>query len=391
MTTVGKSPESPAAHTLHQYLRMHGSGAFAYATLQSGLDYFIEEGVGYIAYASVRHPVLAPRGRKIALGDPICAPRDCARLIEQFIRGDQKAVFVPVSETCGKSLQSLGFKVNCVGYEPEIRIQEYNTRGNWKELDLIRRARNEAKRNGIVIREEPQLDRVQKSGLEEVSKNWLGGKTVNDREVWMYSRPPVFQNEQDVRKFVAHKGDQIAGFSFYDPIYSNGETIGYSANTSRCDETRFGKLSVAINMVAIDQFKKEGKKVLNLCIAPFHAVQEGKMNDDLLTKAFIGFMYNYGNGVYNFQGLSSHKAKYRAHHKPVYFASNSLIPVNDVYLAFKACDMVRSYPEILAKMLCYALKRAGLDRSIHSWKTLRRFKQTAVETVSVELSGSPNS
>ena len=48
----------------------------------------------------------------------------------------------------------MGFKLNCIGYEPELPIQTYKTRGNWKELDMIKRARNEARREGITIREE---------------------------------------------------------------------------------------------------------------------------------------------------------------------------------------------------------------------------------------------
>ena len=36
---------------------------------------------------------------------------------------------------------------------PELAVQTYNTAGNWKDLDMIKRARNEAKREGIVIRE----------------------------------------------------------------------------------------------------------------------------------------------------------------------------------------------------------------------------------------------
>ena len=129
---------------LAPHLRQHGQGAFAYATLQEGLEYFIDDG-GYIAYASIKHPVFAPRGKKIVLGDPICAASDFRRVVEQFLQRNQKAVFVPVSEACGAVLRDLGFKVDGVGYEPEIDIQSYNTQGNWKDLDLIKRARNEAK------------------------------------------------------------------------------------------------------------------------------------------------------------------------------------------------------------------------------------------------------
>ncbi len=339
---------------LSPHLRKYGKGAFSYATLQDGMKYFLDE-TGYIAFVSLHHPVFAPFGRSIILGDPICSHKDNKLLIGKFLENYPRAVFVPISEECGNDLHDLGFKVNCVGYESEIPIQDYNTTGDWKELDLIRRARNEAKRNNVVITE--GISNVSKESLESISKKWLQGKKLNDREIWIYARPPVFDEEKDVRKFIASKDGEVVGFVFYDPLYQNGKITGYSTNISRCDESRFGKLSVAVNMEAVDKFKEEGKDILNLCLAPFDKVEQGKMNDDLLTKLFFKFMYCYGDNVYNFRGLSFHKSKYRANEKPVYFASNGLMPVNDVYLAFKSSKIANSYPETLWKVIKYFLPK----------------------------------
>src|SRR5439155_21956887 len=110
-----------------------------------------------------------------------------------------------------QALRGLGFKANCLGYEPELSIQTYNTRGNWKELDLIKRARNEVRREGIVIREENGAC-LDKAGLSAVSAKWISSKKVNDREIWIYARRPVFGTEEDVRKCVADDKDgKVAG------------------------------------------------------------------------------------------------------------------------------------------------------------------------------------
>ena len=97
---------------------------------------------------------LPARPKRIALSDPICAPEDLPQLIGKFPGRRTPAVFGVISEHCAEVLRPLGFKINCIGYEPELPIQTYNTQGNWKELDLIKRARNEARREGIVIQEE---------------------------------------------------------------------------------------------------------------------------------------------------------------------------------------------------------------------------------------------
>jgi lysylphosphatidylglycerol synthetase-like protein (DUF2156 family) len=335
---------------LSPYLKRYGNQALSYATLQEGMEYFVQP-TGYVAFTSVIHPVFARQGRRIVLSDPICAEEDLLQLTRAFLDFAPRAAFVVVSERCATVLRGMGFKANCVGYEPEIPIQTYNTRGNWNDLDLIKRARNEAKREGILVREET-IERVSKSQMDEISGKWIAHKKVNDREIWIYARRPVLEPEADVRKFVAYDRDgRVAGFVFYDPMYRDGVVYGYSANISRCDEQRFGRLATAVHMVATEQFKAEGKEVLNLMLAPFAKLDDGKFNDDWATKQFLQISERYGNNIYNFKGLSFHKAKYRGIEKSLYFASNNPMPSNDVYLAFLSSDITRSYFSTMGRLL----------------------------------------
>src|SRR5436190_4778978 len=245
---------------LSPFLKQHGAQSLAYATLQEGMEYFIDDDCGYIAYTSIYHPVFARRTKRIALSDPVCAPQNYSLLVERFVKQHPSAVFAVISERFAEVLRSLHFKVNCIGYESELPIQTYNTKGNWKELDLIKRARNEAKREGIVIREE-QAGKLDTRALNEISSRWISTKKVNDREIWIYARRPVFEHEEDVRKFLAYdKEGQVAGFVFYDPMYRDGKVYGYSANISRCDEQRFGRLSTAVNMHAMEHSAGKEKR-----------------------------------------------------------------------------------------------------------------------------------
>jgi lysylphosphatidylglycerol synthetase-like protein (DUF2156 family) len=335
---------------LSPFLRDNGREALSYATLQEGMEYFIDD-IGYIAFTSVTHPVFARKTKRIVLSDPVCAQKDSLQIIRNFLAVNPRSVFAVISEHCAEVLRALDFKANCIGFEPEIPIQTYNTKGNWKELDLIKRARNEAKREGIVIRED-NIETLNKHDLASISAKWIGTKIVNDREIWIYARRPIFEQEEDVRKFVAYdNGGQVVGFVFYDPMYREGKVVGYSANISRCDEQRFGKLATAINMMAVEKFKEEGKEVLNLCLAPFVKLDAGKFNDDWAAKIFFELSERYGNEIYNFKGLSFHKSKYRVPEKYLYFASNSLMPANDVYLAFLSSDITRSYFSTVGRLL----------------------------------------
>lgn len=328
---------------LSPYLREHGGEALSYATVQEGMEYFIVEGIGYIAFTTITHPVFARKPKRIVLSDPVCSRDNLWELIGAFLQDNPSAAFVVISEHCAEVLRDMGFKVNCIGPEPELPIQTYNTMGNWKELDMIKRARNEAKREGIVIREE-RLEDIAPEKMEAVSSKWMGSKILNDREIWIYARRPIWESEPDVRKFIAYdRQGEIIGFVFYDPVYRNGNVIGYSANTSRCDESRYGRLATAVHMEAVDVFRCEGKEMLNLCLAPFVRLHLGKYNDDRITRLFFELSEQYGNQIYNFKGLAFHKSKYRVREKPLYFASKSLFTSNDIYLAYLTSDITQSY------------------------------------------------
>jgi len=328
---------------LGAFTRAHGVEALAYATLQEGMEYFIDDELGYLAFVSITHPVFARKVKRIVLSNPVCAPANWEALIKRFLEQNPRAVFVQVSKDCADVLKKLKFKVNCIGPEPAIPVQTYNTKGNWKELDMIKRARNEARREGLVIREE-QIEKVDPEKLRAASSQWMGNKILNDREIWVYARRPIFAHEPDVRKFVAYDREgNIVGFVFYDPMYRDGKVYGYAANLARCDEQKYGRLATAIHMEACDIFRNEGKEVLNLMLAPFVRIEDGFYNDDLMTKLFFQISEKYGNDIYNFKGLSFHKSKYRVPETPIYFASNSFYPSNDVYLAFLSSDITQSY------------------------------------------------
>ena len=341
---------------LSPFLRQHGREALSYATVQEGLEYFIDDELGYVAFTSVIHPVFARKTKRIVLSDPVCSRENLPKLLDKFLAQNPQSVFVVISEYCAEALRRLGFKVNCVGPEPEIPIQTYNTKGNWKELDMIKRARNEAKREGYIIREE-RIENVDKEKLAAVSSQWMGNKILSDREIWIYARRPVLETEEDVRKFFAYdKTGNLIGYVFYDPMYRDGKVVGYSANTSRCNESKYGRLATAIHMEAVDIFKAERKEILNLCLAPFVRLELGKYNDDFISKLFFVMSEKYGNDIYNFKGLAFHKSKYRVREKPLYFASNSWSPSNDIYLAYLTSDITQDYFSTVGRLLLGIVK-----------------------------------
>ena len=222
-----------------------------------------------------------------------------------------------------------------------------------EEAGLDQTCPNEARREGITIREEDEASLSRREPeLRALSARWIASKKISDREIWLYARRPVFDHEEGVRKFVAYDPEgRVAGFAFYDPMYRDGRAFGYSANIVRCDEQRFGRLATAIHMEAVDQFRCEGVEVLNLLLAPFAKLNCGHYNEDWGARLFFKLSARFGGNIYNFKGLSFHKSKYRGVERPLYFASNSLLPSSDIYLAFASAGLADGCLGTLAKLV----------------------------------------
>jgi lysylphosphatidylglycerol synthetase-like protein (DUF2156 family) len=104
-------------------------------------------------------------------------------------------------------------------------------------------------------------------------------------------------------------------------------------------------------MAAIETFKPEGKELLNLDLSPFVKLEQGRFNDDPCCRLFFKLSSRYGNDIFNFQGLAFHKSKYRGSERFLYLASKSLLPSNDVYLAFVSADIARGYFSTLGRLV----------------------------------------
>src|SRR5688572_10752334 len=83
---------------LSPFLIRHGGEALSYATLQSGMEYFIDDECGYIAFTTVQHPVFARQPKRIVLTDPICAPADWVKIMSRFLADNPRVVLAVISE-----------------------------------------------------------------------------------------------------------------------------------------------------------------------------------------------------------------------------------------------------------------------------------------------------
>jgi len=314
-------------------LQNFGRGSLAYSSLQEGMQYFMHE-LGYVAYRQLKDS----KDSVVVLADPICEPAKRREFLQAFLEHKSDPVFLHITHETGEILNELGFRVNELGVETIIDIQDFDLVGNKKQQ--LRQARNNGKKDGLEIVELDSTDNTTIRAFKKISDDWLREKVTSDSEMRFIVRPMIYVDELDVRKFVAKLNGETVGYVVYDPMYENGEVIGYIANHLRTNLKRSYSVVDCINLEALEKFKAEGKRELSLGLSPLAKVDDqGEFKHSKLLAAHFKYAFEKANYLYNFKNLAQHKLKYRpgmtgAREEKVYCAMKTrffLIRMNSVY------------------------------------------------------------
>lgn len=287
-----------------EYMRRYGSGSLAYSALQQGIEHYIEDDKGFIAYTKV----LVPVPTTIILADPVCAPVHRKKMLTAFLKKVHNPIFIHLTSETAKILEELGFIINEMGVETVLDVQQFGMKGSKKEF--LRNQRNRACKDGLKAVEMTQAQ-VPPDALKAISQEWMSNKAAHRCELTLLARPAVFEDEPDVRKFYAMKDGSVIGYVFFDPMYKAGKTIGYIANILRSLPKPYS-VSDFLILEALNVFKAEGIQYLSLGASPFADVEDdGAFNYSKIRKNVLGFLFQHCNHLYSFKSLAFHKKMYR--------------------------------------------------------------------------------
>ncbi len=318
---------------LAPYIKKYGRGCLSYSVLQPGMEYYVEDNVGFIAYYSFRHFLLAPKGRKIILADPLCAPEHLEGMLERFIAKHKWVILLQCNRKTGEALDKLGHEVNMFGKECELPIP-YDLAG--KKRAKIRQWRNKCEREGVVV-EERAISDCDMAEIEALSSEWV--KDKGGRELILLTRPFVKEDEPEVRYFWARRDGKLIGFAIFDPMYNTGCPVGYYHNFDRISDDAPNGTSAYIITEAIKVFAEEGIKVVSLGLMPLHVLRAHFRQNDFTMKGFRYAAKNL-NHLYPFQGNISHKKKFAGRQSPVYFSSTNGNQLREMFILMKAMKMI---------------------------------------------------
>jgi len=324
---------------LNEFLRNYGSFPIAYSAAVDDEIHVFETDDGFLPYAETK-------AERVILGDPLCAPGNRKKLIGEFIRTTRRDGFSPLalqcSEATAKTFVEFGFHANHMGVETTIHIDTFSTEG--KAFAKVRRWINSARNAAVSVREESMKDPETAERIAAISKEWLGGK-INTEELRLLTRPLQTRYEEDTRLFTAWMDGKTVAFVLFEPMYKGGSVSGYYANFVRAlDCAPNGTLDL-IYHEALQVFRQEGAKELSFGLSPLADLKDdGDMHNPIVSSIF-NINYNYGNGMYAYQGLDAHKKAYAdgttCVRTPVYLVIGGALPINQILNVFQYIGILR--------------------------------------------------
>ncbi len=268
------------------------------------------------------------------LGDPIGPPDEIEPLLREFLKAHRRACFWQISKSTAAVLAKLGFWINEMGVDTRIDLAGYDFAGAQKER--IRRAGNWLANHQFVIREGAftsavadvrSIHLVNRREIEALSDAWKATRTVK-RDVRYFNRPAIFDDEPDVRKFFLYSPDEkCAAFAFFDPIYRDGQVVGYSPSVKRRASDAPLRAEEGIMKHAIELFQREGRERMMLGLSPMAAVEDREFKANPLvhmswSRAINAWWLN--RYFYNLAGHADFKRRFGGAEEKTYYASDVL-------------------------------------------------------------------
>jgi len=318
----------------HALLHRHGNFVLAYSVAhQPGLRYFGNEH-GLIAYRMVGRTAYA-------LADPLAPRAFWPELLDAFVAAKQDVTFWQVSRPMAELLSSKGFFVNALGIESLIDLKTYDFSGPSRRS--FRTATNRFTRMGHRVAEVP-LATLDPDRIDAISLGWRRTRTTKRRELSFLVRPIQLRDEPDVRKFFIFDPDnRPVAFAFFDPLYENGELIGYLSATRRWLPDTDPLAAYFLVRRAVETFQAEGVAKLYLGLMPFHKIEDREFQKDWLTRRAFRFIYTNSVAqklVYPTQSLARHKESYGGEERETWCAMSTQPSLPRLLKLIRACRIL---------------------------------------------------
>lgn len=347
--TIHAKDESLSPETQQKilnFLHRYGSQPIAYSVVQPGLEYYIDDELGFIGYIAIKDFVFAPKTLHMVIGNPICAPENYGELLDRYLANTDAgtAAFVEIDSEFAGVLHSRGMPVNELGVEWELDLVNFDPQLPGKKFQHLRRWRNKALAEDVQVHEGRMHELLERHAdeLTEMNQEWL--KRKGGHEFIGLTRPMELNDHPYVRYFWATQNGRLTALTVFDPMFKDNEVIGYYHNLSRVLEAAPHGTNDLIVLEAMRSFQSEGKRVLSLGMSPFAEIDNDETREyemyNRRVAGMFGFMYRHCQFVYPFKGNHFHKRHYRGTPHMSYMASVPALNIYRVLGVFRAAQIL---------------------------------------------------
>jgi lysylphosphatidylglycerol synthetase-like protein (DUF2156 family) len=298
-----------------QALQQFGDFTLAYNTAaQEHLEYHWSN-VGYLAFVQ-------RKGHVFVLGDPVTSADDIPTLLDSFLARFPRPTFVQVSAATAAHLADRRFYINEMGVDTTLDLPQYSFAG--KSMERIRYASNWLKKHGYQIAELTFAD-IDPEAAVDVSQQWRKSMKYSRSEMRFLNRPICYRDERDVRKFFLRDAQgRCLAFMYFDPLYRDGQVIGYATAIKRRHPDAPLYAEQGIMRAAIEQFQQEGKLQVTLGLSPMAWIE----NKTFPCNPFLHYSFRYAfrawwvnRYFYNLEGHAQYKRHFKGSEQPYHYAS----------------------------------------------------------------------
>jgi lysylphosphatidylglycerol synthetase-like protein (DUF2156 family) len=296
-------------------LLAHGDFPLAYAAATEPYLKSFGDARGFLAYGQ-------KMGHTLAMGDPVVGTDDRPALLEEFIGRFRRPAFIAVSEATADILAGFGYRITHFGNDSALDLPNHSFAG--KDGKSIRYSTSWMKQNGVTV-EERTIEDFPAETMERMSRRWRQTRVSSRREIRFLNRSFTPHSQEGVRRFFAldREGEPIALVSF-DPVYRNGEVIGYLASNKRRYPETSSYVDLGIMRHATDLFREEGHETLWLGLSPLARTEAMPGRDDRLLRLLFRWAYGsqwVNSRIFGLQGIAAYKDRYRGRSIPAYVAT----------------------------------------------------------------------
>ena len=300
-------------------VRQFGTFTQAYSTaVQAELEHFWHQDC-YLAYAK-------KWGIACVLADPVGPAELHEPLLRAFVGEFRKTCFWQIGRRTAEILARCKFWINELGCDTRLDLAGYSFAGRKKER--LRHATNWLAKHKFTVCEGTYAENVDIEAVRRLSVTWQNTRQTK-RTVHFFNRPLVLADEPDVRKFFLFEpAGEIVAFVFFDPIYRDGQVIGYSPAVKRRLPDAPLRAEEGITKFAIEQFQQEGRERVMLGLSPLAGIEDREFRANPL----VHFSWSRGLNAwwvnrffYNLKGHADFKRRFYGIEEQTYFASDCLL------------------------------------------------------------------